>query len=450
LKVDLPALALTVVLFAEQLLFGANSPRLSLAFAALHFGLLLTLIAASRGQEPPRLPLTWPAALIAVVFAIGLISILPLGPPLAHPFWSYLRPIAPDIRGSISLEPFATRVEMVKLAGFLALFLYTAAIGGRREGSEALARYLCVAGILYSVWAGFAYATNPHAIFGAPRPYGGDRLGASYFSANSAGTFFACLTILGLAGVLRPLLREERPGGRQQRSAEFLKTWPQALLTLLAMTCLLLSASRGGLLALAAAILFCLGLAIWAKGSRQSLTAGFLSVLCLVLMAVVVIFVFGGDRTAERFAQVDPLTEDRLKMFAGYWPTFLASPWLGYGLGAFQSFNGLSMTAQNALALASLGAAHNVYLQWLLQEGIPGALAMFGAVGLVLLATAKGLRRRATQRWLGVACLGVAVVFAVHGLVDYALEEPSLAAFFSVMLGLGYGLAERPASGRRR
>jgi hypothetical protein len=56
--------------------------------------------------------------------------------------------------------------------------------------------------------------------------------------------------------------------------------------------------------------------------------------------------------------------------------------------------------------------------------------------------------RRASQRWLGVACLGMAAVFLVHGLVDFALEEPSLAAFFSAILGLGYGLAQRPASGR--
>jgi hypothetical protein len=38
----------------------------------------------------------------------------------------------------------------------------------------------------------------------------------------------------------------------------------------------------------------------------------------------------------------------------------------------------------------------------------------------------------------------------VHGLVDFALEEPSLAAFFSALLGLGYGLTERPAGSRRR
>jgi hypothetical protein len=75
---------------------------------------------------------------------------------------------------------------------------------------------------------------------------------------------------------------------------------------------------------------------------------------------------------------------------------------------------------------------------------------MFAAVALILIATARGVARRSTQQAIGVACLAVAAVFAVHGLVDFALEEPSMAAFFSVMLGLGYGIAERPSGGRRR
>jgi O-antigen ligase len=188
------------------------------------------------------------------------------------------------------------------------------------------------------------------------------------------------------------------------------------------------------------------------KSSKGSLTGGFLAAACLALTLGVGMYVIGGDHTASRFASenANPLSLSRLQLFAAYWPTFQASPWLGYGLGAFPTANGASMTVGNGMELARMGAAHNVYLQWLLQEGVPGALAMFGAVALILLATARGVSRRASQRWLGVACLGVAAVFAIHGLVDFALEEPSLAAFFTVMLGLGYGLAERPASGRRR
>jgi len=134
-------------------------------------------------------------------------------------------------------------------------------------------------------------------------------------------------------------------------------------------------------------------------------------------------------------------------------------PWVRYEL--LKSFrrgnsllgihvNAISMTAQNAVDLSVVGAAHNVYLQWLLQLGVTGAVCMFAAVGLIVAATIRGVARRSTQQAIGLACIAMVAVFAVHGLVDYAFEEPSLAAMFSVILGLGYGIAERPSGGRRK
>lgn len=445
---DALALALIVLLFAETLLFGANRRDLAVAFAVPQF-LLLALIALSRGADLRGLPLRWPAVLMAVVFALGIFSILPVGPPLAHPLWSYVRGLVPGTSATISLEPFATRVEMVKLAGLAAVFLCAASIGARRDGGDAMGRYLTVIGVLYCLWAAVAFVVEPKTVFGVPKPYGWDRLGASFFTPNSAGTLFACLTLFGLVGVLGPLIRERRPAERF-RPAEFLKRWPQAMLCLLAFSCLLMTASRGALLSLGASVLLILAALTWIKSAKGSIGGGFIVAACLVLMVGVTMFVFGGENAAARFARTTPLTEDRLQIFTAYGPAIMASPWLGYGLGAFSSINALSMTTGNALALASLGAVHNVYLQWLLQEGFPGALAMFGAVGVIVLGIARGLTRRDGQRWLVLACLGMACIFAVHGLVDFALEEPSLAALFSAILGLGYGLAERPARDRGR
>ena len=451
LKVDPFALALAALLYFEHLLFGANRQDLSLLFAVVHLLLLLALIGVTRGAEPPRLPLKAPAILLGLVFALAIFSLLPFGPPLAHPMWGYIQPLAPKVAASISLDPVGTRVQLVKLAGLSALFLVSAALGFRREGADRLASYLCWGGILYCLWAAINWMTTPNSIFGVARPYSGGRLAGSFLSVNTAGTLFASLTVLGLTGVLRPFMRERRDGERL-RLAEFGPVWPQLLLVLLATTCLFLTASRGGLMALLSATLLVVALLIWMKTSRQSLTGGVLAVVCLVLCAGAALFVVGGEHTAVRLSQTNLLDNDRLQIFAGYWTTFKASPWLGYGLGAFTSFNGITMTGQNALALSTLGAAHNVYLQWLLQMGVTGAVCMFAAVGLIVAATVRGVARRSTQQAVGLACIAIVAVFAVHGLVDYALEVPSMAALFSVILGLGYGIAERPSSGgvRRR
>ena len=446
LKVDSTALVLVVLLFAEHLLFGGDQLAFSLAFAVAELAFLVVLMAASRGAEPPRLPLTGPAVLLAAVYAIGLFSILPVGPPLAHPLWAYVQKIEPGVAATVSMDPAATRLQLVKLTGYAAMFLIGASLGGRRDSAEQTLRYLIVAGILYSLWALSAYAISPKSVFGTPNMYGGGRLIGSFTGANTAGTLFASLAIIALADVLRPLLRIRRSGERIDKD-ELWRQWPAMALGLLALSGLFLTASRGGLLAMAVAILCILGLGVWIKSAKSNLTGGFVGAVCLILAAVLILFLLGGRQVAERLSGTN--LDDRRLFLAAYWPTIKASPWLGYGLGAFRSVNAVSMNSQNAVALAGGGAAHSVYLQWLLQQGWPGALAMFGAVGLVMAATVRGVVRRASQQSIGLACVGVGVVFAVHGLVDFAFEIPSMAAFFSAILGLGYGLAERPAGGGR-
>jgi cyanate permease len=62
------------------------------------------------------------------------------------------------------------------------------------------------------------------------------------------------------------------------------------------------------------------------------------------------------------------------------------------------------------------------------------------AIALTILA---GFRRRTSQQPLMMFALAALVLFGVHGTMDYALEEPSLAAYLAAILGLGYGVAVR-------
>ena len=212
LRIEPFALALVGLLFTEHLLFGADRIDFSLLFGVLQLGLLLALILVSRGAEPPRLPLTAPAILFSLAFAIGLLSVLPVGLPLAHPLWAYVQRIEPGVAATISMDPAATRMQLVKLAGLGALFLVGASLGGRREAAERTGRYVTLAGLLYCLWAGGAFVVDPNTTFGFHRFYGMGRLSASFSSPNIAATLFASLTIWALAGLMRPLLRVRRSG----------------------------------------------------------------------------------------------------------------------------------------------------------------------------------------------------------------------------------------------
>src|SRR3569832_1901825 len=90
-------------------------------------------------------------------------------------------------------------------------------------------------------------------------------------------------------------------------------------------------------------------------------------------------------------------------MFAVYWRAFQESPLMGYGLGTFDIVNKLNLSYSTFGEDWSQRAAHNVYLQWLLEAGLIGAIPMFSCFGLILFRTwrGRGRRRRAAARGRG-------------------------------------------------
>ena len=123
---------------------------------------------------------------------------------------------------------------------------------------------------------------------------------------------------------------------------------------------------------------------------------------------------------------------------------------MGYGLGAFDAVNKLGMRLPVYHVLRDVRAAHNVYLQWLEEAGILGAAPMFLCIAAIMVLTALGLRvRRQSRPWI-CALLAVDVLFLVHGVSDYALQVPSIAAFWALLLGLQLGMVSTAGAGARR
>ena len=121
--------------------------------------------------------------------------------------------------------------------------------------------------------------------------------------------------------------------------------------------------------------------------------------------------------------------------------------WFGSGLGSFNAVNNAILTTTNYPYLSPIRAMHNVYLQWLEETGIVG-LACLVLVNLaILIPIYNAAQRRQTmgpRLWIVLAGY---LVFMIHGLTDYALQEPALELFTAVLLGLGFAMATN--SGRR-
>ncbi|ADL00458.1 O-antigen polymerase [Brevundimonas subvibrioides ATCC 15264] len=419
-------LAVLPVLFClAHLAFGANQPAaalwLSAMFAVSLAVVLFTRLRAGLHDVTPVWPL---AGLFLIILGVGLLSLTPWGLGGPHPIWAWAG-IAP---GSLTIDRSATLIELVKLLAFACVFLVGALQGVGRDRAQATVEAV--------VWAGGVYAAISLLAFlsGAQVAQGGGRLSGGFMSFNNGATVFGVLTVLGLAVFLRAWRRKSGVGFSQRVTAV------AAPLACLALTtvCLLLTASRMGVVSTLSGVAVLL---VWELGSasRGRMAIGIAALLLLGLAGGLAI---GGNSLLwTRVGSLDGDVDVRAQIFSVHWDAFLASPLFGYGLGSFDTVNVQAMTSDSATALWPIRATHNVYLQWLEEAGLIGAMPMFALMAVVLgFALRRGFGGRARTLQHGLLCANLVIL--LHGLTDYALQVPSIAGFWAFLLGLQFAFGQ--------
>jgi O-antigen ligase len=411
-------LVLPAILCLAHLMFGANQSAAALWLTAI-LGLALAVVLVSPLRAgfhdlTPALPL---ALLFALVIGVAFWSLTPWTPGGPHPLWAW----AGVDRGAATVDRSATLIEIAKLFGLASVFVIGALQGARRDRAQATVEAI--------VWVGGVYAAVSLLTFLAGMQVAqGGRLSGGFLSANSGATVFGMLLVLGLVVFLRAWSRTAGQGvvSRLTRTAA-----PLACLSLFAV-CLLLTASRMGLVASSVALAVVL---LWDMASSGRGRAPVM-VSAALLVGLGAVLTFGGnDLVWLRVAEIDGAWDVRDQTISAHWAAFIDSPLFGYGLGSFDAVNSQIMTGETYRSLWSIRATHNVYVQWLQEAGLVGAAPMFALIGLVLIVSilrAAGGRGRTLQ--LGLVCASVVVL--VHGLTDYALQVPSIAAFWAFLLGL--------------
>ncbi len=413
------------LLTVAHLLFGANQAAAS-AWLTASLGVVLLVGAALplRRAAAELDGVTVPLVLFGLVLAAAAWSLTPWGPGGAHPAWSWAG-VEP---GALTVERGATRLEIVKLLGLACVFVLGALQAASRRNAQAAIEII--------VWVGAAYAAISLLTFlsGAQVAQGG-RLTGGFLSANSGGTVFGILIVLSLALLLRDWKRASAREVSRRLTAVAMPT----AATVLATVCLLLTASRAALVAtlVAASVLL-----VWTLAGGRGGRGGIAIAAGLLFLVAAVLTLGGNDLLWSRLGQDDPTLGGRAEVFATHWNAFLASPLFGWGLGSFDVVNLQLMTAETAPALWTIRAAHNVYLQWLEEAGLIGALPMFGLIGWIVGGAMLRARRAGTGQTLLIGLVCANLVVLVHGLTDFALQVPSIAAFWSLLLGLQFGFGQ--------
>ncbi len=429
--------------FAGHVAFGANTGFLSLVLAAGLLGLAAFALGVfGVPRLTPLLAIT--ASFFAIVLIAGAFQLAPAPAGLAHPFWEWV-----EGPGAITMDRDATLRELFKLLGLAAAFVTALIVGQNTPRVRFFFRVLILFAALYAIWAFVDFIADPARVFGVERPFHRDRLAAGFLSANTAATLFGMLAILALAA-LRRRWGDVRGAGAERLNAMARTSILPALAFLFCVTGLMLSASRAGAFSFLAAILLFLAWEFFAAGRRRRADGGRdysgLVIGMCGLAVIVLAWSISSELLSTRLERTGDDIDIRTEIFAPHWRAFLAAPWFGNGLGSFAAINNALMDAENWRRLSFQGATHNVFIQWLEEAGVFGAGAMFASIAALSGAMLGGLRRRARMRvWLR-AILCASIVPVAHGLFDYALQVYSVAAFWTVLLGVGCGIAAaRPA-----
>ena len=191
---------------------------------------------------------------------------------------------------------------------------------------------------------------------------------------------------------------------------------------------LVLTQSRGGLLAYVAILLVSAYYLAPNLGARVR------------WMAVAALFSIAGAVLAgsifERLSGVDSFTEiTRLAIWAGAWLIFMGHPVAGIGYGNFKTVLAATISVPDGFMLD----AHNLYLELLAETGILG-LAAFAMLIVICLRYARRMQRQSQD--LMESAVGIAVIAAiagllVHGPVEYVFHNsPQCAALFFLLPAL--------------
>jgi tetratricopeptide (TPR) repeat protein len=321
--------------------------------------------------------------------------------------WS--RALAPLHEGGpswapLSLDPAATRVEVLKGVAYGVAFVTALRVARRRRGVGFLGGVLVVTGLVLAVAALLHPAFGAHKLYGLvePRHDFGRHL-APFLNPNNLASYINIAFCIALAAVLAPEPRAPRP-------------ILGAAVVLLAATQIWV-ASRGGVatMFLGAALVVAIMRASRSHG-RQSLATASL-VVGMALAAGAFMIVLGGSEDAA--SELIDTNTSKLELFAETMRMWPAYPLFGVGRGAFES---AFPAFRTSTGYATFAYPENIIAQWILEWGAP-----LGAAGLV--AVAYGLRpnavlarsTNAAGAWAAIATV------AVQNLVDLGSEVAGLA-----------------------
>lgn len=442
---------LAVTAGAAILAFGANDPG---TVALLQCA--VAVIAVVEFWAAERRTVSWPV--LAVVFTLALWPLLQMLPMPAS-VWQALAPARAaayeQVLGPwkltsaaypLTVQTQATLQAWLRLVCYLLVFL-VALSWERRRVPNVLPTFLVAIGLFEAVYGLVQYLGEVQYIFAFPKEYFTDRATGTYTNHCRFAGLLEMVLPFFLAGILFP--RHEMSPTRRRWTTWFTDESFGTLRQIVAFTVvflgLLFSKCRMGILSMVVTLTLVALMALFRRGKGAG-------PLLLAVLAVPLSYALwvGIAPVSERFEQLDLHAGDHVRPVL--WRDALSlirdNPWFGTGFG---TYNFVSPGYQTRYFQFRIDHAHNDYLEWAAELGVPAAALLFGSMWWLTIRLAGSLRRLQRRNDLVVAsgCCGAILALLLHSITDFNLASPANAVVLAWICGTGAGLLARVREDRR-
>ena len=342
---------------------------------------------------------------------------------------------------TLSIDPQAARVSLLKSCAYACIFFLTIALANRRSRVAQLASLLVYAAVAHSLYAVLLHlAGNESDYFGVHIRHV-DSASGTYVNRNHFAGFLEMSLALGIGLLIAGLSDRSADSWKKfvRQTIEWILSPKMVLRLALCVLVIALTAthSRMGNAAFFASLLIAgvIGIALSRFATRNTV------LLLASLVAIDLLIVgswFGVEKLAKRFETVGvdivearELPGGRALELAKDFPVFGAGP------GSFA----LAFPPYRTDAISAFfDHAHNDYVQFAAESGFPGLaiLAAFVILSLGAALLAQWKRRDPLMRGMSFACIMGVTAILIHSWVDFNLQIPANAALFMVLLALGW------------
>ena len=365
-------------------------------------------------------PIEMGAATLFVLWAV-VVALKPGGrihwSPLNWPLLGLLAIGVVQLAFHLTAYTFLTRVQLLKLTAYFLIFFLTTQAFRTRDELIKLAWFLIVLCFAVSLFGIIQHFTSNSEIYWTEalktqgEPFG------PYVNRNHFAGFVELTLPLGLAMMaFRGVHREVVP--------------LTVLLTIVPVSALVLSGSRGGIIG----FVFELGiLALLARSRRTAWkSTRVIAVGVVALVALAMVAWVGANTAIAKFSALkspEVTLSRRISMSRGAAHIFLDHPIIGCGIGTMVDVFPRYETAYDGKLVDHV---HNDYLETLAETGILGGLC--GAIFLWLLYREARRNFEAEQghfsRALHAGAIAAVSGMLLHSLVDFNLQIPANAMLF--------------------